>query len=248
MRAMVLSAGYGTRLSELTRETPKPMLDVAGRPMLELILRHLGSQGVRRVAINLHYRPEAIEGFFGDGSWLGLELRYVYEPELLGTAGGVANMGDYLSAEGTFLVQYGDVVTDQELGPIVDLHNRRGASMTIVVHRRPGSNSVVVFGEDGRITSFVERPSREELERAASPWVNSGIAVCEPEILSFIPATDESDLPRDVFLPLVERGALYAHPLSGYRCAVDSPTRLEEVREAVASGRCRIAGWNERSR
>lgn len=242
MRAIVLSAGYGTRLGELTQDMPKPALDVEGRPMLELIVRHLAAHHVRGIAINLHYRPEVIEELLGDGSRLGADLHYVYEPELLGTAGGVANAGDYLSADGTFLVQYGDVVTDQDLTRLVEFHRRREAVMTILVHRRLKSNSMVAFDENGRVSSFLERPSEELRERAASPWVNSGIAICEPEVLSLIPSRGASDLPRDVFPALVARRALCAFPLTGYRCAVDSPRRLDELRRAVRHGDCRIAG------
>lgn len=241
MRAIVLSAGYGSRLGELADETPKPLLDVEGRPILELILRHLAAHDIREVAVNLHYRPDAIQACLGDGSWLGVNLHYVYEPELLGTAGAVANVGDYLAAEGTFLVQYGDVVTDEHLGALVERHQRLGGLVTILVHQRHGSNSVVAFDGAGKVTTFLERPSHEVLEQTASPWVNSGIAVCEPGVLSRIPRGRAIDLPRDVFPRLVEHGDLYAVPLSGYRCAVDSPRRLEELRAAIASGRCGIA-------
>src|SRR2546430_2564313 len=116
MRAMVLAAGYGTRLGSLTSNTPKAMLDVAGRPLIEWILRHLASQGIDRVAVNVHHRGDLIRAHVGDGRGFGLcEVAWFEEPELLGTAGGVRNALDYLAEDGAFLVQYGDVVTDQDL-------------------------------------------------------------------------------------------------------------------------------------
>jgi NDP-sugar pyrophosphorylase family protein len=235
MRAMVLTAGYGTRLGELTREVPKPMLDAGGRPMVELILRHLVAQGVERVALNLHFMPEAIRSYFGDGSGVGLrELHYSVEDELLGTAGGVRNVADWLTADGDFVVSYGDVVTDQPIAPLIERHR---AAMTILVHERPRSNSVAVLSGDGRVTAFLERPTEEERRGIDSDYAFSGIAVCAPEVIDLIPAEGASDFPRDVFPQLVERGALYAVPLTGWRVAVDSPDRLERVREAVRSGR-----------
>jgi mannose-1-phosphate guanylyltransferase len=99
MKAMVLSAGYGTRLGDLTREIPKPMLDVNGHPILTYILANLKKHGFTEVAINLHFRPELIREYFGDGKNIGLRLTYSYEPELLGTAGGVKNVQPFFETE-----------------------------------------------------------------------------------------------------------------------------------------------------
>jgi len=89
MRAMVLSAGYGTRMGDLTREMPKPMLLIEGRPILEYIICHLARQGFVQIAINLHFKPEIVQNYFRDGSKWRVNITYSYEPELLGTAGGV---------------------------------------------------------------------------------------------------------------------------------------------------------------
>ena len=240
MRALVLSAGYGTRLRELTRDLPKPMLDVCGRPMIEWILRHLATSGFTEVMINLHHKTEVIKTGLGDGRHLGVQLSYVHEPDLLGTAGAVRNAADFLAARGTFLVQYGDVVTDQDLEAMLAFHKSRPATATILVHRRKGSNSIVDFDDDGRIHSFLERPSTEALRASTSDWVNSGITICEPELVEDIPPGDPSDLPRDVFPALVREGRLFAVPLTGFRCAVDSPERLRTLRDAIGEGRVRI--------
>ncbi len=238
---MVLCAGYGTRLGGLTRRTPKPMVRLDDRPLLEVILRNLAAHGFRDVAINLHFMPEVIEDHFGDGSALGVHLTYRREEELLGTAGGVKNMEPFLRAGDAFLVHYGDVVTDQDFASMLDFHRLKGALATLLVHRRARSNSVVDLDEEGRVVLFLERPDEWHRPEAESTWVNSGICLCAPEILERIPAGTFSDLPRDVFPALVRTGRLYGFPLSGYRCAVDSPARLEEAREALRDGRCRVA-------
>ncbi|OGV74902.1 MAG: hypothetical protein A3K19_09205 [Lentisphaerae bacterium RIFOXYB12_FULL_65_16] len=241
MRAMVLCAGYGTRLAELTRDVPKPMLPVNGRPMLELILLNLVHHGFRRIAINLHFMPEVIRAHFGNGAPWGAELVYSHEPELLGTAGGVRQMAEFLAAEGDFLVQYGDVVTDQDLSALREVHRQHQALATLLLHQRPNSNSVVSLDAEQRIVGFLERPSDAERAGVASPWVNSGVCICAPEVLDLIPAEGACDLPRDVFVKHVSGGRLFGLPLTGQRVAVDSPRRLDLLRDLAASGRLRIA-------
>jgi NDP-sugar pyrophosphorylase family protein len=240
MKAMVLCAGLGTRLGELTHRVPKPMLPLGGEPMLAYLLGHLRAQGCRQIAINLHFRPEAIRGHFGDGARWGLELTYSEETALLGTAGGVKRMAPFFRGEREFLVQYGDVVTDQDFGAMVRFHRERQALATLLIHERQRSNSVIALDAQGRITSFLERPSEAERAQLTSCWVNSGVYVLDPALLDHVPAGTSADWPRDVFAHQVRGGRLFGFPLSGYRCAVDSAARLEEARAAVASARCPI--------
>ena len=240
MRAMVLSAGYGTRLGDITQQTPKPMLRLQGRPMLEYMICHLARHGFNQIAINLHFMPDVIRDYFGDGSRFGVELVYSYEPELLGTAGGVKKRADFLCAEGAFMVQYGDVLTDQDFTAMLHFHRKRKALATLLLHQRARSNSVVSLDEKGRIIGFLERPTEKARIGVQSPWVNSGICICNPQFLDEIPGGVACDLPRDIFPGLINTGRLYGFPLADYRCAVDSPGRLAEARAAIANGRCQI--------
>lgn len=236
---MVLCAGYGTRLGDLTRDVPKPMLRLQGRPMLEYIICHLARHGFDQIAVNLHYMPDAIRDYFRDGSRLGVELVYSYEPEPLGTAGGVKKMEDFLGAGEAFMVHYGDVLTDQDFTTMLHFHHKRNALATLLIHQRARSNSVVNLDNKGRIIGFLERPTEEARRGVQSPWVNSGVCMCDPQLLDEIPADVACDLPRDIFPRLIDSHRLFGFPLSGYRCAVDSPDRLAEARAAVADGRCR---------
>ena len=239
MRALVLSAGHGTRLGELTTHTPKPMLDVAGQPLLAIILANLRRQGIHDIAVNLYAHPEVIISGLGDGTRLGVRLHYVREHELLGTLGAAKNIEDYLAHDGPFLLHYGDVVTDQDFTDLVALHRDRAALVTILVHERPGSNSVATISQGGRVTGFVERPSAAERADLGSNWAFSGIAILDPGVLRTIPP-GASDLPRDLLPGLASAGRLYAAPMTGYRRAVDSPSRLHALREDVEAGRCRL--------
>jgi NDP-sugar pyrophosphorylase family protein len=235
---MVLCAGYGTRLGHLVHETPKPMLPLGDRPMLEHILRHLARHGFQEIAVNLHFRAAVIRDYFGDGARLGVRLVYSEERDLLGTAGGVKKMADFLAADGAapFLVQYGDVVTNQDFTAMLAEHRRQQALATLLIHQRQRSNSVIALDERRRIVALLERPDERLRSTVASPWVNSGIALCEAALLDAIPAGTACDLPRDIYTKLVPGGRLYGFPLSGYRCAVDSPERLAEAQAAAAGG------------
>ncbi len=232
---MVLCAGYGLRLGEHTRHTPKAMLRLAGRPMLEYILRHLVRHGFDEIAVNLHFLPHQIREYFRDGRWCGCRLTYVEEPHLLGTAGSVRQMAEFL-ADGVFLVHYGDVVTNQDFTAMLESHRRQGALATMLVHQRIGSNSVVVLDDQWRVSRFLERPSEAERRDVASSWAFSGVTICDPEVLNLLPEFTPCDFPRDVFPGLAASGRLFGFPLTGYRCAVDSPERLAEARSVAERG------------
>jgi NDP-sugar pyrophosphorylase family protein len=239
MKAMVLCAGYGTRLGELTREIPKPMLAIQDQPLLAYLLGNLRRHGFDQIAVNLHFKPELIRDHFGDGTHHQLELTYAYEPKLLGTAGGVKNLEAFFRDEPAFLVHYGDILTDQDFSAMLAFHRERRALATLLVHQRLKSNSVVDLDDAGRITAFLERPDEKSRTGQSSPWVNSGVCICTPEVLAAIPAGVPSDLPRDIFPKLIASGRVYGFALTGYRCAIDSPERLTEARVAQADGRCR---------
>ena len=138
------------------------------------------------------------------------------------------------------MVHYGDVLTDQDFTAMLHFHRERNALATLLLHQRARSNSVVSLDKEGRIIGFLERPTEEARRGVKSPWVNSGICICDPQLLNEIPVDVACDLPRDIFPRLIDSGRLYGFPLSGYRCAVDSPDRLAEARAAIADGRCRI--------
>ncbi len=119
-------------------------------------------------------------------------------------------------------------------------HRQKEALGTLLLHRRANSNSIVEMDEASRITRFLERPTLEERPTHNECWVNSGVCILNREIFPYIPETDFSDLPKDVFAQIYEEASIYGHPLTSYRCAVDSAKRYEEAEAAVLSGRCRV--------
>jgi NDP-sugar pyrophosphorylase family protein len=241
MKAIVLCAGRGTRLGDLTRHTPKPMLPIQGRPLLGYILAHLAGQGYRDIGINLHHLAGGITDHFRDGSRFGVNIHYEYETDLLGTAGALGNFSGWLQGEASFLVQYGDVLTNQDFSLLEAVHVETDALATLLLHRRDGSNSIIEIDARGRILTFVERPGPNAIPKAGHQWVNSGVQILSREVLDLLPASGIADLPADIYVPHVSDRVLVGVPLTGYRCAVDSPARYEEARNAIATGRFRIA-------
>jgi NDP-sugar pyrophosphorylase family protein len=240
MKAMILCAGFGTRLGNLTKETPKPMLPINGHPLLEYLIAHLRANQITEIMVNLHFMPEIITNYFGDGSKFGVHLTYSFEPELLGTAGGIKKAGYFFKDQGPFLVQYGDILTDQNFLDLYNYHMQPQALATLLLHQRVKSNSVISLDENNKIIGFLERPSDEERKGVVSPWVNSGVAILDPEILAHIPAEKPCDLPRDIYSNLFQTTCLFGFPLTGYRCAIDSPQRYVEASDAISSKNCMI--------
>ena len=202
VKAMIMAAGLGTRLWPLTDLVPKPMVPILNRPVMEHIVRLLERHGVREVAANLHYYPDEIRGHFGDGEAFGLDMRFRYEEELLGTAGGVGNFRDLLGGD-TFLVVSGDALTDVDLTAFLARHRASGGIATMAVKRVPDPSlyGVVVHDAAGRVTGFQEKPSREE---ARSDLCNCGIYAFEPRIFDFVPPATFIDWAKDVFPTLLE--------------------------------------------
>lgn len=236
MKAMVLCAGLGTRLGPLTQNIPKPLLQAGGHPILSFILQNLKLHRVQDVVINLHFGGEQIRSAFGSGEAEGLNIFYSEEPALLGTAGAVKRVSEQFLEEEAFLVHYGDVVTTEDLSAMRDSHLKQNALLTMLVHHRRRSNSALEIDENRRVLNFHERPPDSFWETTESAWVNSGVMIMSPEVLSYIPENSYSDWPRDIFPKLLPKGRVFAHPLTGYRIAVDSPERLQQWRRDMESG------------
>ena len=115
VKAVILCAGLGTRLGSLTEEIPKPMLPLHEKPLLEYILSHISKFTITEIAINIHFKPEVIREYFGDGDKYGVNITYFLESRLLGTAGALKNMGKFITTDENFFVIYGDILTNQDL-------------------------------------------------------------------------------------------------------------------------------------
>jgi NDP-sugar pyrophosphorylase family protein len=213
-KAMIMAAGLGTRLYPLTGRTAKPMVPILNRPVMEHMLHLLRRHGVREIAANLHYHPDKIRTYFGDGSGFGVDLRYNLEEHLMGTAGGVGAFRDFLG-DGTFVVVSGDGLTDIDLTAFVAAHREHGGVCTMAVKKveDPSLYGVVVHDE-GRVTGFQEKPPAGE---ARSDLCNCGIYAFEPAVFDFVPEGAFVDWAKDVFPALLGAGVpFHVWPLETY--------------------------------
>ncbi len=207
MRALILAAGKGTRLRPLTREVPKPLMPILNKPVMEYVLELLLSHGISEVFVNLHYQAEKIREYFGDGSKWGMKIKYSYEPEILGTAGGLKKLERYF--ESTFLVVSGDLLTDIDLTSLIEFHQEKKALITLALSRvsDPSPYGVALMDDRCRIVGFQEKPRRTEVK---SNLVNCGVYVMEPEVFSMIPRGEFYDFGKDLFPQVVEnKGDIY---------------------------------------
>jgi len=233
MKAIVLCAGFGTRLGDATRTTPKPLLKAAGISLADYILTNLRSHGFTEVMVNTHYQADKIKEGLAHWPNRGVAVSYSHEEELLGTAGAVKKVESFLSTEEEFLVQYGDVVTDVNLTKMLEFHRKKKALGTLLVHSRRRSNSSLAFDENCCIRQFVERPPETFWATVDQTWVNSGVMIFSSRVLNLIPKSGPADWPRDIFPRLISCGGLYAFCLQGYRIAIDSPERLSQLEQDI---------------
>lgn len=247
MKAMILAGGLSTRLYPLTKQIPKPLVPVVGVPNAALLLRYLKAYGFDDIAINVHYLADAIMAALGDGSGFGVKLHYSYEPELLGSAGGVKNIAEFFGDE-TFVIVGCDELTDLRLDELVAFHHERKAMATIglVECAEVDQYGVVILDELGKIVEFQEKPPKgTERSRLA----NTGIYVFSPEILMQIPAGEFYDFGKQLFPALQAagerfygfdaRGAYWADigtPSEYRRASYDVVRSVVRIPQTVQSG------------
>ncbi|HZV77168.1 MAG TPA: NDP-sugar synthase [Candidatus Babeliales bacterium] len=237
---MILAGGLSTRLYPLTKLVPKPLVPVAGVPNAAHLLHYLRAYGFDEIAINLHYLADAIVRSLGDGSRFGVKLHYSYEPELLGSAGGVKNVESFFGGE-PFVVIGCDEVTDLRLDRLVKFHRDREAIATIglVECEQVDQYGVVVVDDRGKIVGFQEKPAPgTEL----SKLVNTGVYAFSPAIFEHIPAAEFYDFGKQVFPSLQAAGErFYGFDARGaYWADIGTPAEYRRASYDVVRGVVRI--------
>lgn len=239
MKALILAAGEGTRLGTLTRDRPKPMLPIGGAPILEHLVLFAREHGISEIAINVHYKPQAIVDHFGDGSRFGVSITYSHEESLLGSAGAARKLDWFL--DDTFVVLYGDVLTDLDLTRLAAQHRTADSAATLALYsvEDPSRCGMVATDPGGRIQQFIEKPAHGEADHLLA---NAGIYVAEPEILHYIPRGHAYDFGHDLFPDLLSRGVpLYAYAADGYVLDIGAPERYTQAEDDLRRGRYRAA-------
>jgi mannose-1-phosphate guanylyltransferase len=213
-KGMILAAGQGTRVRPLTRDLPKPMVPILGKPVMEYLIEHLARHGITQIMVNVAYHHQRIEEYFGDGSRWGVEIGYAYEgvrehgdilPRPMGSAGGMRRIQDFGGFfDETTLVLCGDALIDLDITAALQEHQAKGALASVVALDVPLSQvqsyGVVVADAAGRIASFQEKPKPSE---AKSTLASTGIYIFEPAVLDHVPANTVYDIGSELFPQLV---------------------------------------------
>ncbi|OIQ86351.1 glucose-1-phosphate thymidylyltransferase [mine drainage metagenome] len=217
LKGMILAAGQGTRVRPLTRDLPKPMIPILGKPVMEYLIEHLARHGVREIMINVAHLHRKIEQYFGNGRRWGVDIGYSYEgvydhgeiiPKPLGSAGGMRRIQDFGGFfDQTTIVMCGDALIDLDISSALIEHQSSNAMVSVVAMRVPDSEvsnyGVVETDQAGRVASFQEKPRPQD---ARSNLASTGIYFFEPEAVDLIPPGVNFDIGSQLFPLLVERG------------------------------------------
>jgi len=218
MKAIIMAGGEGSRLRPLTCDLPKPMVNVANKPVMEHIINLLKQYGITEIGITLMYLPQKIRDYFGNGSNWGVNLHYFTEDTPLGTAGSVKNASDFLDE--TFVVISGDSLTNINLKNAIDFHYSKKSIATLILTKVdvPLEYGVVLAGDEGQIEGFLEKPSWGEV---FSDTVNTGTYILEPDVLKYFSRGKKYDFSQDLFpLMLKKKDPIYGYVTRDYWCDI----------------------------
>jgi mannose-1-phosphate guanylyltransferase len=246
VQALVLAGGEGTRLRPLTSTIPKPVVPLCGRPFISYMIEWLRGHGVDDVILACGFMADGVRAVIGDGASLGVSLRYVEEPEPLGTGGALKYAEDLL--QDRFLMLNGDVLTDIDLSAQLAQHERTGARATLalVPVEEPSAYGVIKCGPDHAVEQFIEKPPPGE---APTNLINAGAYVLERSVLDeMAPAGTNISIERDVFPRLIGDG-LFGYVASGYWLDIGTPERYLQSTFDILSGKLQteLAGGPERT-
>ncbi len=236
MQALILVGGEGTRLRPLTSTMPKPVVPLVDRPFISYMLEWLRGHGVDDVILSCGFMAEGMRSVLGDGSGLGLRLRYLEEPRPLGTGGALKFAEDSLDER--FLMLNGDVLTDIDLTAQLRQHERTGARATLALIPvdDPSAYGLVRRNPDCSVTEFVEKPGPEQID---TDLINAGAYILEREVLApMAPAGTNISIERDVFPTLVGQG-LFGYAASGYWLDIGTPERYLQATFDILEGNVR---------
>ena len=232
MQALILAGGEGTRLRPLTSAVPKPVVPLVDRPFIVFMIDWLRRHGVDDVVMSCGHMADGVRAVLGDGSAVGVRLRYMEEPKPLGTGGALKYAQELLDER--FLMLNGDTLTDLDLTAQLATHERVGAQATLALYavEDPSSYGLVRLGEDGAVREFVEKPAPDQID---TNNISAGAYVLERSVLDLLVYGERASIERDVFPRLVGNG-LYGHVSGGYWMDIGTPERYLEATFDILEG------------
>ena len=240
-----MAGGKGTRIASVNSAVPKPMLTVAGKPVLQHQIECLRRQGFTDIVLTVGHLGEQIKDFFGDGTRFGVQISYIQETIPLGTAGALY----YLKGQTkeSFLLLNGDLIFDVDLHRLAAFHKQKGAQATLLAHPNdhPYDSGLLQTDESDRVQGWLTKEDQREWYQNC---VNSGIHVLSPRVLDRIPAAQMIDLDRDILKPLLVGGEVFAYRTPEYVKDMGTPERIMEVGHDLQTGLVRQKNLREKQR
>lgn len=238
IKAMIMAAGVGSRLDPLTKSVPKPLVPVANRPVMDILVENLKSIGVKDVVSNTHYLAEKIINRYENINF-GVNFKFIKEDTLSGTAGGLKKCQFFFDKDDEFLVLSADGLSNADLQKGIDMHRKSGAIATIgikeIPHEEVSHFGVVVTDENGYITEFQEKPS---LEEAKSNFINTGIYVFDYRIFDYIPENTFYDFAKNVFPNLLKDHEINTFVIDNYWTDIGTLEQYQQSTQDLFEGRC----------
>lgn len=222
--AILLVGGFGTRLMPLTKNTPKPMLTVAGVPVTEHQLAMAKAAGITEIVLATSYLSEVFIPYFGDGSKWGMKIKYAVEKEPLGTGGAIRNAAKLLDTNESIVILNGDVLSSHDLSEQIRQHEAHDADVTLHLTQVDDARAFgcVPTDSDGRVTAFLEK-----MENPVSNQINAGCYVFNPRVVSTIPLDTVVSVERETFPQLVANGAkVFGYLENAYWLDIGTPRAL----------------------
>lgn len=241
MKAVILAGGEGSRLRPMTCNLPKPLVPVAGKPVLEYILTLLAENGCEEAVIAVHYRSEKIERHFSSGRFMGINLRFSHETKPLGTAGCVKKAAEGFNED--FIVISGDAICDFELKMALDYHKKYNAEATIITKRVDDPREYgLIIENGGQITDFSEKPS---YINCRSDLANTGVYILSPAVTELIPENEAYDFAKNVFPDMLNKNMkLMSYEEKGYWCDMGDISAYKKCTGDILNGK--LKGYEPR--
>lgn len=227
MKTVIMAGGKGTRMASVSRDIPKPMLPMAGKPVLEYEIERLREYGLNDIIITVGHLGSQITEYFGDGSNYGVRIRYYEESRPLGNAGALFHLKDELQNE--FLLLNGDIVFDIDFHSFITYHEKKGGKATIFTHPNghPYDSGLIIADEDMSVKNWIAKEDKHP--RYYKNRVNAGIHVVSPEVLNRNIGKETIDLDRDILRPLAGTGELYCYDSPEYVRDMGTPDRYSLI-------------------
>lgn len=235
-KAMILAAGYGTRLKPLTDGTPKPLLPVGKKPMIHYVLNCLKKNGIEEVVINLHYHGNMIKENLGDGSIYGLKIDYTEEKEILGTGGGIKNAEEYLKDD-TFVVFNTDILVDIDLSDGLNFHKeKQGIATLILRHHDTDKYNIIAVDKTQKI---IDIAGILGVEKPPTKGTFAGIHIINPEIFNFLPHGKSSI--TDCYVNLIRNGQnIFGFFMNSYWYDLGNINDYLKVNDEIKTGKLKL--------